>query len=118
MSLNLFNHVNFITVLLTLPKNLSQGVGGFFKKSVFGFSDSFSKFTGSIGKGLAVATMDRKFQDRRRANMTRNRPKHAVYGVTQGVNQFGTSVASGVAGLVVMCLICICSPLVHVSDIF
>jgi hypothetical protein len=33
--------------------------------------------------------------------MTRNRPKHAVYGVTQGVNQFGTSLASGVAGLVV-----------------
>jgi vacuolar protein sorting-associated protein 13A/C len=68
---------------------------------VFGFSDSFSKVTGSIGKGLAVATMDKKFQDRRRANMTRNRPKHAIYGVTQGVNQFGTSIASGVAGLVV-----------------
>lgn len=34
--------------------------------------------------------------------MTRNRPKHAMYGVTQGVNQLGTSVASGVAGLVVM----------------
>ncbi|KAG2186184.1 hypothetical protein INT43_002622, partial [Umbelopsis isabellina] len=79
---------------------VARGVGGFFKKSVFGFSDSFSKVTGSIGKGLAVATMDRKFQDRRRANMTRNRPKHAMYGVTQGVNQFGTSVASGVAGLV------------------
>lgn len=48
-----------------------------------------------------MATMDRKFQDRRRANMTRNRPKHAIYGVTQGVNQFGTSIASGVAGLIV-----------------
>ncbi|KAG2188292.1 hypothetical protein INT44_001045 [Umbelopsis vinacea] len=79
---------------------IARGVGGFFKKSVFGFSDSFSKFTGSLGKGLAVATMDRKFQDRRRANMTRNRPKHAMYGVTQGVNQFGTSLASGVVGLV------------------
>jgi hypothetical protein len=39
--------------------------------------------------------------------MTRNRPKHAVYGVTQGVNQFGTSVASGVAGLVVICHLCL-----------
>lgn len=71
------------------------------KKSVFGFSDSFTKFTGSIGKGLSVATMDRAYQDRRRINMTRNRPKHALYGVTAGANSFANSFASGMAGLVV-----------------
>ncbi|KAL0077823.1 hypothetical protein F4703DRAFT_1910666 [Phycomyces blakesleeanus] len=79
---------------------IARGVGGFMKKSVFGVSDSMSKFTGSLGKGLAAATMDKKFQDRRRMNLTRNKPKHAMYGVTQGVTYLGTSVASGFAGLV------------------
>jgi vacuolar protein sorting-associated protein 13A/C len=71
------------------------------KKSVFGVTDSMSRFTGSLGKGISAATMDKNFQDRRRINMTRNKPTHAMYGVTQGVGYFGTSVASGVAGLVV-----------------
>jgi len=79
---------------------IARGVSGFVKKSVFGLSDSVTKFTGSIGKGLSVATMDRAYQDRRRINMTRNRPKHALYGVTAGANSFANSVASGVAGLV------------------
>ncbi|KAI8075646.1 hypothetical protein BDF21DRAFT_495147 [Thamnidium elegans] len=79
---------------------IAKGVGGFMKKSVFGITDSMSRFTGSLGKGISAATMDKKFQDRRRMNMTRNKPTHAIYGVTQGVGYFGTSVASGFAGLV------------------
>ncbi|KAI7898920.1 uncharacterized protein BX663DRAFT_555462 [Cokeromyces recurvatus] len=79
---------------------IAKGVGGFMRKGVFGISDSMSRFTGSLGKGLSVATMDKKFQDRRRMNMTRNKPTHAIYGVTQGVGYFGTSIASGFAGLV------------------
>ncbi|KAL9556691.1 hypothetical protein MBANPS3_001742 [Mucor bainieri] len=79
---------------------IAKGVGGFMKKGVFGISDSLSRFSGSLGKGVSAATMDKKFQDRRRMNMTRNKPTHAIYGVTQGVGYFGTSVASGFAGLV------------------
>lgn len=89
------------------------------KKSVFGITDSVSRITGSIGKGMQVAfwkktswsnyltkglsaaTMDKKFQDRRRINHNRNKPRHAVYGITQGATYFGSSIASGVAGLVV-----------------
>ncbi|KAK0609948.1 hypothetical protein B0T17DRAFT_501212 [Bombardia bombarda] len=78
---------------------LARGAGSFFKKSVFGFTDSFSKFTGSFAKGLAAATMDKQFQDRRRITRARNRPKHAIYGVTAGANSLFTSVASGVGGL-------------------
>ncbi|KAG2213335.1 hypothetical protein INT46_007194 [Mucor plumbeus] len=79
---------------------IAKGVGGFMKKGVFGISDSLSRFSGSLGKGVSAATMDKKFQDRRRMNMTRNKPTHAIYGVTQGVGYFGTSIASGFAGLV------------------
>lgn len=78
---------------------LARGAGSFFKKSVYGFSDSFSKVTGSFAKGLAAATMDKQFQDRRRITRSRNRPKHAIFGVTAGANSLFTSVASGVGGL-------------------
>ena len=78
---------------------IAKGAASFVKKSVYGFSDSFSKWTGSMSKGLAAATMDKQFQDRRRITRARNRPKHALYGVTIGANSFMTSVASGVTGL-------------------
>lgn len=78
---------------------LAKGGLSFLKKSVFGFSDSFAKFTGSIAKGLTVATMDSKFQERRRLNQRRNKPKHALYGVASGANSFFESVSSGVTGI-------------------
>ncbi|TVY40931.1 Vacuolar protein sorting-associated protein [Lachnellula occidentalis] len=78
---------------------IAKGATSFVKKSVFGVSDSFSKFTGSIAKGLSEATMDKQFQDRRRMTRSRNRPKHALYGVTAGANSFVSSLASGVGGL-------------------
>ncbi|KAH7149038.1 hypothetical protein B0J13DRAFT_620943 [Dactylonectria estremocensis] len=78
---------------------IAKGAASFAKKTVFGFSDSFSKFTGSLSKGLAAASLDKQFQDRRRITRARNRPKHALYGVTAGANSLLTSVASGVGGL-------------------
>ena len=78
---------------------IAKGAASFAKKTVFGFSDSFSKFTGSLSKGLAAASLDKQFQDRRRITRARNRPKHALYGVAAGANSFFTSVASGVGGL-------------------
>ena len=78
---------------------IAKGASSFVKKSVFGFSDSMSKFTGSISKGLAAATLDKEFQDQRRMSRSRNRPKHALYGVTSGGNAFASSMASGIGGL-------------------
>ena len=78
---------------------IAKGATSFVKKSVFGVSDSVSKVTGSIAKGLAEATMDKQFQDRRRMTRSRNRPKHALYGVTAGANSLLTSVGSGIGGL-------------------
>ncbi|ETS80937.1 hypothetical protein PFICI_08466 [Pestalotiopsis fici W106-1] len=78
---------------------IAKGAASFVKKSVYGFSDSFSKITGSFSKGLAAATLDKQFQDRRRITRARNRPKHALYGFTAGANSFFTSIASGVGGV-------------------
>ncbi|KAJ9257565.1 hypothetical protein DTO212C5_8850 [Paecilomyces variotii] len=78
---------------------IAKGASSFVKKSVFGFSDSMAKFTGSMSKGLAAATLDKEFQDQRRMSKSRNRPKHALYGITAGGNAFATSLASGIGGL-------------------
>ncbi|KAG6015320.1 hypothetical protein E4U54_003712 [Claviceps lovelessii] len=78
---------------------IAKGAASFAKKTVFGVTDSLSKFTGSLSKGLAAASLDKQFQDRRRITKARNRPKHALYGVAAGANSLFTSVASGVGGL-------------------
>ncbi|GFF41445.1 vacuolar protein sorting-associated protein 13 [Aspergillus udagawae] len=82
-----------------LGMGIAKGATSFVKKSVFGFSDSMAKFTGSMSKGLAAATLDKEFQDQRRMSKSRNRPKHALYGITAGGNAFATSLASGIGGL-------------------
>ncbi|KZT54406.1 DUF1162-domain-containing protein [Calocera cornea HHB12733] len=78
---------------------LARGATSFVKKTVFGVSDSVTKVTSSIGKGLSAATFDVEFQNKRRLTLRRNRPKHALYGVTAGASAFASSVASGFEGL-------------------
>lgn len=82
-----------------LGLGIAKGASSFVKKSVFGFSDSMAKFTGSISKGLAAASMDKEFQAQRRMTKSRNRPKHALYGITSGGSAFASSLASGIGGL-------------------
>jgi vacuolar protein sorting-associated protein 13A/C len=82
-----------------LGYGIAKGASSFVRKSVFGFSDSMAKITGSMSKGLAAATLDKEFQDQRRMSKARNRPKHALYGITSGGSAFAASLASGIGGL-------------------
>lgn len=68
---------------------------------MFGISDSVTKFTGSIGKGLSAATLDVEFQNKRRMTQRRNKPKHALYGVAAGASAFADSVTSAFEGVAV-----------------
>ncbi|KAL1697196.1 hypothetical protein GGG16DRAFT_107114 [Schizophyllum commune] len=79
---------------------IAKGAASFVKKTVFGVSDSFTKFTSSVGKGLSVATFDSEYQARRRLNQRRNKPRHAIYGVTAGGEALANSVASAMEGVV------------------
>jgi len=63
-------------------------------------SDSMTNFTSSVGKGLSAATFDSEYQNRRRMTQRRNKPRHAIYGVTAGAEALANSVASGVEGVV------------------
>jgi vacuolar protein sorting-associated protein 13A/C len=78
---------------------LAKGAKSLVKKTVFSVSDSFSKVTGSVSKGLSLATMDQQFQAKRRSNRARNRPKHAIGGLSSGAKALGTGFLSGVEGL-------------------
>lgn len=78
--------------------SIAKGGLSFLKKSIFGFSDSLAKMTGSFAKGLSVATLDKKYQERRWM-ARRNKPRHALNGVASGANSFYESLASGISGI-------------------
>ncbi|KAG7450519.1 vacuolar protein sorting-associated protein 13 [Guyanagaster necrorhizus] len=78
---------------------LAKGAASFVKKTIFGVSDSMTKFTSSVGKGISVATFDSEYQARRRMTQRRNKPRHAIYGVTAGGEALATSVASAFEGV-------------------
>ncbi|CAL1695807.1 unnamed protein product [Somion occarium] len=80
--------------------SIAKGAASFVKKTVFGLSDSFTRITGSVGKGLSAATFDSEYQMRRRLAQRRNKPRHAIYGVAAGAEAFANSVASGFEGVV------------------
>ncbi|KAF9344997.1 hypothetical protein BGX34_005126 [Mortierella sp. NVP85] len=76
-----------------------RGTSSLLKKTVFGFSDSLAKISGSVGKGLSAATMDKSFQERRRLGNQRNAPKHALSGLTKGASSLAEGFVSGVTGI-------------------
>lgn len=82
------------------PQELGIGIakGGlsFLKKSIFGFSDSFAKMTGSVAKGLSVAIQDNSFHEKRRLQQ-RQRGKFGSLGV--GASSFFSNITSGITGV-------------------
>lgn len=80
---------------------LAKGSLSFLKKSVFGVSDSVSKFTDSVAKSLTLASMDKNFQEKRRLqrqqrNVVNN---NAVDGISRGATSLFTGISSGITGL-------------------
>lgn len=88
------------------PQEIGIGVakGGLLlmKKLVFGILDLVAKVTGSFAKGLSIATFDKQYQERRRINKRRNRPKHALSGFARGASSFVEGVSSGVSGIALL----------------
>ncbi|QPG76144.1 hypothetical protein FOA43_003530 [Brettanomyces nanus] len=78
---------------------LAKGGLSFLKKSVFGFSDSVSRFTNSMAKGLTAASMDKSFQEKRRQTRQKNKPNHPFGGFATGTSSLFEGITSGVAGL-------------------
>lgn len=79
---------------------LARGGLSLARKTISGFTGTFSKFTGSLAKGLSAATLDTSYQQRRRTAIARNKPKHAISGVSTGAMQLYSGVKSGITGVV------------------
>jgi vacuolar protein sorting-associated protein 13A/C len=78
-----------------------QGAASFLKKTTYGLTDSLTKFTSSVGKGLSSATFDAEYQERRRLAQRRNKPRHALYGFASGAGAFLDSLGSAGQGVIV-----------------
>lgn len=78
---------------------LAKGSLSFLKKSVFGVSDSVSRFTNSMAKGLTAASMDKDFQEKRRMTRQVGKPNHPVDGLSIGATSFINGISSGLSGL-------------------
>ncbi|SCV04252.1 LAME_0H16974g1_1 [Lachancea meyersii CBS 8951] len=79
--------------------SIAKGGLSFVKKSVFGLSDSFARFTGSVAKGLSVATQDTEFQERRRLEQRKARNSKSMNGIGSGATSFVNGVSSGLRGI-------------------
>ncbi|CAR23295.1 membrane morphogenesis protein VPS13 [Lachancea thermotolerans CBS 6340] len=79
--------------------SIAKGGLSFVKKSVFGLSDSFARFTGSVAKGLSVATQDAQFQERRRLEQRKARNNKSINGFGSGATSFVNGVSSGLRGI-------------------
>lgn len=79
--------------------SISKGGMSFLKKSVFGFSDSFAKFTGSVAKGLTAAVNDKNFQRERYLQQRKNRMNNDSNSFGSGFNSLVQGVSSGFNGI-------------------
>ncbi|KAJ3340069.1 hypothetical protein HDU93_007411 [Gonapodya sp. JEL0774] len=85
----------------SVVRGFQLGTSKLLNKTAFSVSDTFQKISGSLGKGLAVASMDDEYQRQRRmASLRKNRPKDPLSGITSGVMSFGQSLTSAVTGVV------------------
>ncbi|CAI4602875.1 CPI_1c_G0034240.mRNA.1.CDS.1 [Saccharomyces cerevisiae] len=76
--------------------HLAKGGLSFAKKTVFGLSDSMSKFTGSMAKGLSV-TQDLEFQRVRRLQQRIN--KNNRNALANSAQSFASTLGSGLSGI-------------------
>jgi len=83
-----------------LGSGIAKGAASFIKKSTYGLTDSLTKFTSSVGKGLSSATFDAEYQERRRLAQRRNKPRHAFYGFASGAGALLDSIGSAGQGVI------------------
>ncbi|KAA1100602.1 hypothetical protein PGTUg99_027292 [Puccinia graminis f. sp. tritici] len=80
-----------------LGVGIARGATSLVKKSAFGVTDSVSKITGSVSKGLSAAALDSDWARERQRRQFRNRNK--INGLATGTSAFLNSLASGIQGV-------------------
>jgi len=80
-----------------LGVGIARGATSLVKKSAFGVTDSVSKITGSVSKGLSAAALDSDWARERQRRQFRDRNK--INGLATGTSAFLNSLASGIQGV-------------------
>uniref|UniRef100_A0A183DKK8 VPS13_C domain-containing protein n=1 Tax=Gongylonema pulchrum TaxID=637853 RepID=A0A183DKK8_9BILA len=75
------------------------GVKGLFGATVGGGAGAVSRIAGTLGKGVAVLTLDEEYQRKRQQVMSR-RPKTIGEGVARGAKGVGQGIYEGITGIV------------------
>jgi hypothetical protein len=79
---------------------VAKGTWSLVKNSIFGLFNSASKFTGSLGSGVAVLSWDEDYQRKRQEDRQQNKPQHALEGFGQGLLGLGKGIFHGVTGII------------------
>ncbi|MBW0555854.1 hypothetical protein O181_095569 [Austropuccinia psidii MF-1] len=82
-----------------LGVGIAQGAASLVKKSAFGVTDSISKITGSVSKGLSAAALNSNWAHKRQRFQFLNRNK--VNALVTGTSAFVGSLASSISGIAV-----------------
>jgi vacuolar protein sorting-associated protein 13A/C len=80
-------------------RGLERGVESLIKNSVYGFANSFHKATGAIGTGVALLSLDSRYQRERQANRVREPAKDVSDGLLLAAKDFGKGVFDGITGI-------------------
>jgi len=86
--------------LKDVPISLIEGTGSLVGNVISGVGSSASGITDTLGRGMAILSMDKEHQKRRERDMNQNQP-NLVTGVLMGGFKVIEGVARGVSGLVV-----------------
>jgi hypothetical protein len=97
---------------LSLVQSLGTGVHDFFhepatkgveslaRNSVYGFANSFHKATGAIGTGVALLSLDARYQRERQQNRVRELPQDMGDGLLLAAKDFSKGIFDGITGII------------------
>lgn len=83
----------------TLIDGLSKGGASLASQAIGGAGSAAAKFTGGLGQGVSLLTLDAEFY-RARANRRMNKAKTISEGLYVGTKELGKNIAEGVTGIV------------------
>lgn len=77
-----------------------KGTAGILNYTAGGIAGSLGKVTNSMNKGLIMLSGDKEYIHAKEISDIKNKPKTTLSGMWEGTKSLGTSLASGVTGVV------------------
>jgi len=82
-------------------RGLERGFESLLKNSVYGFANSFHKAAGAIGTGVALLSLDSRYQRERQVNRVRELPQDMGDGLLLAAKDLSMGILGGISGIFV-----------------